>query len=259
MNPENQEKTTPKKRVRTLTKRIPQSIKMQVFGDMLKFTKKPGVDGISFRKFDSLATSWVELPKFDRLLLYRFLCGVVLTAHAKRIKDHSQRNSLYALKNKLYLSIANDFASRKVLNFRLLVSPRFKVVEYCADCTSQNKEQKLPKLSWKFCDKCTVDRDYFNVLSMFHKFKLGGASLFLGNELIGQVKGLRVLKRAKFAQLDEEITFQKYVFNSRNCVSIDVSSAMDAALKILDVVEKSKKFDPVTSFGTNGKLSEGRV
>jgi hypothetical protein len=245
------------------TKPVINSIKMQVFGDMIKLTKKSNIEGIAFRKFDVLATSWVALPKPERLLLYRFLCGVVITAHAKRTENLSQRTSLYALKNKLYLSIANDFESRKVLNFRLLVSPRFRVLEYCNKCVEENTLKNVPKRRWSFCEKCTVDKDYYNILSMFHKFKFGGASLFLGNELMNHVKGLKVLKRAKFSEIGEEIRFQKYAFNSASCISIDIDSAVDAAYKILDIFEKTKKQENLSGFSvplknpTSFKVNKG--
>lgn len=229
-----------KDRSGTKRKLKPEAILTHTFGDLMKFSKKAPDVQAPFRKYDTFAVAMAEQPREERLMMYGFLMGLALTAHARRIKDASKRRFVFDLKNRIFLAVANNFALRKVLNFRLCQSKRFKVLKYCEECTRKNTEAGLPQRQWKFCPKCTVDRNYYNVLSMFHKHGEGGASLFLGNELITHVRGLRVLKRAKYGQLDEEITFRKYTFSPKNLVALDLASAMDAARKVTDLLEKAR-------------------
>ena len=134
--------------------------------------------------------------------------------------------------------MANNFNVRKLLNFRLCISRRFKVLKYCPECTAKNAEAKLEPRDWKFCPQCTTDRNYYNVLSMFHKYTIGGASLFLGNDMVHHIKGLKVLKRVKFGQLKEELTFKRYTFSPKNLVSIDLNTLLVVANKILELDAK---------------------
>ena len=218
----------------------PEAILVNVFGDLMKFSKKAPDIQAPFRKYDAFALSMAEQPREERLMMYGFLMGLALTAHARRIKDGSKRRFVFETKNRLFLATANNFALRKVLNFRLCQSKRFKVVQYCENCARKNKEEDLPARQWKFCPRCEVDRNYYNVVSMFHKHSEGGASLFLGNELIESIRGLRILKRAKYGQLGEEITFRKYTFSPKNLVALDLATVMSAAQKIADLLEKAR-------------------
>lgn len=129
----------------------PQCIRVDLFGDLLKFTKKAPDIQSPFRKYDALAISLAEEPREERLLLYHMFLGVALTAHARRIKDSEKRRGVFELKNKLFLNLANDFNVRRLLNFRLCVSRRFKVLKYCDECTARNKEANLDARDWKFC------------------------------------------------------------------------------------------------------------
>ncbi|MCA2960706.1 MAG: hypothetical protein IOD12_10670 [Silvanigrellales bacterium] len=233
----------------------PEAILVNVFGDLMKFSKKAPDVQAPFRKYDAFALSMAEQPREERLMMYGFLMGLALTAHARRIKDASKRRFVFETKNRLFLATANNFALRKVLNFRLCQSKRFKVVQYCDNCARKNKEEDLPARQWKFCPRCEVDRNYYNVLSMFHKHSEGGASLFLGNELIESIRGLRILKRAKYGQLGEEITFRKYTFSPKNLVALDLATVMSAAQKIADLLEKARDSEmerQVQSYAQNG-------
>lgn len=206
----------------------------------MKFSRKSPDVLAPFRKYDAFALSMAEQSRDERLMMYGFLMGLALTAHARRIKDASKRRFVFETKNRLFLATANNFGLRKVLNFRLCQSKRFKVVKYCENCTRKNKEENLAPREWKFCPRCEVDRNFYNVLSMFHKHSEGGASLFLGNELISSIRGLRVLKRANYGQLSEEITFRKYTFSPKNLVALELASVMAASQKIAELLEKAR-------------------
>ena len=226
----------------------PESIRVDLFGDLLKFTRKSLDIQAPFRKYDAYAMALAEEPREERLLVYHFFCGVALTSHARRIKDHAVRKEVFELKNALYLAVANTFQYRRMLNFRLCMNRRFKVIKYCDECTARNTEQKLDPRAWKFCQSCTVDRNYFNVLSMFHKYNEGGASLFLGNDMLHEVKALKEIRRVKFGALNEEITFRKFIFSARNLVAMDLKSLLAVGKKLLDLDQKFALANPEPPF-----------
>lgn len=214
-----------------------EAIKIELFGDLMKFTKKPAAGAIAFKKYDILSTNLAVGPREERLLLYPFLCGLALTAHARRMPDVARRKEIFDLKNALFIAVANNFNFRRVLNFRIGVSRRFKVVEYCPDCTKGNKEAGLAQRDWKFCRKCRIDKGYFNVLSMYHRYEQGGASLFLGRELIPEVKGLKDPKSAPFSKLKEELVYKNFHFSPKNLLSLDLKSVMDCSRKIIALMK----------------------
>ena len=77
----------------------------------------------------------------------------------------------------LFLNLANNRNSRRKLAFRYLVSKNFRVAKFCARCEAENIKTETPKHQWKFCKDCEVDRKFYNVLSMHHKFESGSATL----------------------------------------------------------------------------------
>jgi hypothetical protein len=221
----------------------PEAILTHTFGDLMKFSKRAPDVQAPFRKYDAFAVAMAEQPREERLMMYGFLMGLSLTAHARRITDPARRRSVFDSKNRIFLALANNFSLRKVLNFRLCQSKRFKVIKYCDDCVKGNTEAGTPPRQWKFCHKCEVDRNYYNVLSMFHKHEKGGASLFLGNDLMAQVRGLKFLKRAKHGLFGEEVTFTKYTFSPKNLVALELKSVEAASARIVDLLEKMRDTD----------------
>ena len=232
----------------------PESIIVNVFGDLLKFSKKVPQSQTPFRKYDFFAMSLVDVEKEQRYMLYAFLLGLGLTAHARRIKDSAQRKEVFNLKNELFLTTANNFSMRRMLNFRHCQSKRFKVTKYCDSCLAANKAANLLPRMWKYCQNCTVDRDYYNVLSMFHKFPEGGASLFLGNDLLAEVKGLKVLKKIPFGHLEEEIKYKKYAFSPKTLVCLELTSLIKAAKQVLEQMQKLRELSTRPVLGADARI-----
>ena len=216
----------------------PEAILANVFGDLLKFSKKSPQIQAPFRKYDTLALHLAAGTREERILMSGFLFGLALTAHARRNKNTEQRKKMFDIKNRLFLALANKSEFRRVCNFRILQNKRFKVTKYCDDCLRKNTEGKLAPREWKYCSRCTVDRNFYDVLSMYHKFEEGGASLFLGNELLHEVRGLRNVKRMPFGLVEEVVTFNKYTYSPRTLVALDFKSCEAAALKVLDLIGK---------------------
>ncbi len=218
-------------------KPIPASIKMNLFGDLLKFSKS-SPDTLSFRKFDHLAVTLAQKPREERLLIYKIFCGLSLTAHARRTPDATERKKIFDLKNKLFISIANDPISRKMTNLRVGVSRRFKVIEYCRECKEKNSAAQTPQREWKFCQKCKIDRNYYNIVSLYHRFEEGAGSLFLGQELLEQIFAFKMIKKAPLNQMSEELSFTKYKYSPKTLISVEINSLKSCAEKLLELQNK---------------------
>lgn len=209
-------------------KRIPSgSLKLQFAGELV-LVRNPDRDlsGL-FRRYEALLEAFANMEKIERLINYKFLAGLVLTSHAKKAATIEDKKQLFDMKNALYLKMANTPDTRRKLAFKYCVSKNFRVTEFCAECTKRNEEQEIKRHNWKFCKNCKVDRNFYNVLSMHHKFNSGSATLFLSNDLIEQVKGLQIKKKGKLEETKEEALFQRYHYNVRNLDAFDLKSVMD--------------------------------
>jgi hypothetical protein len=217
-----------------------ESIKLELFGDLVKFSKKNAREILPLKKYDTLAMGLLSYPSEHRQLIYKFLCGLALSAHARRTNDQALRREIFEIKNKLFLAIANDLDNRRMLNFRFCVSKRFKVIEYCPECAKTNTEENRGVKEKVFCQNCNLDRTYYNVLSMFHKFEKGGASLYLGKELMTQVVALKLLKHVDIEHLPEQLSFEKLRFTPHNLISLDLKSVMEVSKKLLVLAAKTE-------------------
>lgn len=222
----------------------PGSVKFELLGDLLRLAKVNSRENLPIRKYEDLAEALVEKPKDDRFLLYKFMCGLALTAHARRTPQEEPRKVLFDIKNEIFLSIVNNFANRKVLNFRLCVSPRFKVVKYCTACENANREAGLEHRDWKFCKKCEVDRSYFNVLSVFHRFPEGSAALFLGQDMLDKVFPIRELKKAPIGKFKEEVVYKNFHFSPKNLHVARLDSVIEVSEKLLKIAPQTLVVDP---------------
>lgn len=209
------------------------ALKLELFGDLLKISKVQPGSSLPVKKYEEFCIAMTERPKDERILLYKYLCGLALTAHARRTTQEAPRKVIYDVKNELFLSIVNNFANRKVLNFRLCVSPRFKVVEYCDACITANSAAQTPRREWSFCKKCKVDRGYYNVLSAFHRYDRGSAALFLGQELLGRVHPIREVKKTKLDKVKEELVYGRFHFSPANLQVLRLDSLLAVSEKLL--------------------------
>jgi len=233
---ENAAHTGDKKRSVAL-KPLPASIRIDLFGDLLKFTKK-SPQTMSFRKFDQLALFLAQKSREERLLVYKIFCGLSLTAHARRTQETTDRKNIFDLKNKIFLSIANDPALRRMINLRLGVSKRFKVIEYCKACNEKNKSENIPPREWKFCPNCKIDRNYYNIISLHHRFDEGSGALFLGQEHLEHIEFNKVIKKVPLTQIEEDLSFSKYKFSPKTLISIELESLKNCTLKLINLAKK---------------------
>jgi hypothetical protein len=215
-------------------KRLPQhSLKLQFAGELV-LVRNPARDlaGL-FRRYEALFEAFANMERPERLINYKFINALMLTSHAKKAASVEEKKRLFDMKNRVFLNLANDREVRKKVAFKYLVSKNFRVTEFCEECVKKNTEAGIKRHNWKFCKNCKIDRNFYNVLSMHHKFKDGSATLFLSNDLIEQVKGLQIKKRGKLEETKEEALFQRYHYNVRNLDAIDLKSVGDWHNKLM--------------------------
>ena len=239
---------TAEKRRGAALKPVPASIRIDLFGDLLKFSKK-SQQALSFRKFDQLALCLAQKTREERILVYRIFCGLSLTAHARRTLEIKERKKIFDLKNKLFLSIANDPSLRRMINLRLGVSKRFKVLEYCPSCTEKNRAENIAPREWKFCQKCKIDRNFYNIISMQHRFDEGSAALFLGHEHINELYANKLIKKVPLNLIEEELSFSKYKFTPKTLISIELESLKLCSMKLIDLANKPSVPTPTPRVG----------
>ena len=219
---------------RKTPKRVPQGLLKLQFAGELVLVRNPDRDlsGL-FRRYEALFEAFANMERPERVLNYKFLNALMLTSHAKKAANVEDKKHLFDMKNRVYLSLANDREARRKVAFKYLVSKNFRVTEFCAACIARNTEADLKRHNWKFCKACKIDRNFYNVLSMHHKFKDGSATLFLSNDLIEQVKGLQMKKKGKLEEITEEALYQRYHYNVRNLDAFELKSVLDWHTKLV--------------------------
>ena len=219
---------------KTAPKRIPPgSIQLQFAGELI-LVKSPDrkLAGL-FRRYEALFETFANMERAERIINYKFLNALMLTSYAKKSTDQVAKKKLFDMKNEIYLDLANNRESRRKINFKYLASRNFRVIQFCDNCVTKNTEAKIEKHLWKFCPKCTVDRNFYNVLSIQHKFPEGSATLFLSNDLVSKVENLTALHKGQLGDAKEEAVFQRYQYNNNNLDAISLDSVMKMHTKPL--------------------------
>ena len=186
-----------------------------------------------FKRYETIFETFANLDKSERVLKYKFLISLIITSYAKKSKDTAEKKRLFDMKNNLYLNIANDRESRRKCAFRYLNSKNFRVVKFCDECVKKNTEAELDRHKWKFCDNCEIDRKFYNILMMSHFYPKGGFNLFLSNDQVHLVKGLKIQNKGKLDSYKEEGKFEKFHYNVKNLDVFDMESVFKVYEKLM--------------------------
>lgn len=215
-------------------KKIPAgSVPLMLAGDLILARNTNREFSQVFRRYEALLETFANMDRDERIMNYKFLVALMLTSHAKKVQSVEERKALFDLKNQLFLSIANNKALRRKIAFRYLVSKNFRVLEFCDYCKKRNTEEGLDRHKWKFCKNCQVDRKFYNVLSMTHKFDKGIVALFLSNDLVPQVDGLTVTPKGELENETEEGRYDKFHYNVKNLDIFTLDSIKKAHAKLM--------------------------
>ena len=215
-------------------KRIPPSgLRLQFAGELLIVKNSDERCAGFFKKFQALFEKLANTPKPDRIIEYKFLIALVLTSHARKVTDVAKKKELFDIKNSLFLNIANNPASRKKAAFLYLKSPKPRVISFCDKCTTANTTAELPRFLWKFCNSCKLDKDFFNVVSMQHRFKAGAATIFLSQDQVQRLATFNISKSANRDKFDEVLTLLRYKFGVKDLDSISLTDTITAANRLL--------------------------
>lgn len=216
-------------------KKLPRgSVKLQFAGDLiLARCEQTELAGL-FRRFESLFEALANVEKKQRILCYKLLNTLMLTSYAKKAPSIEEKRSLFEKKNELFLSVARSPDYKKLIKLKYLVSKNFRVTKYCDNCTKANQENEFPKHQWKHCKDCSLDRNFYNIVSMSHNFTDGYASVFLSNDQLPNLPFGKPKIKGKLADAKEEAQYGKYQYNSKNLDAIDYDSVMKMYDKFKD-------------------------
>lgn len=212
------------------------SISLQFAGEMI-LPKQADKDlsGL-FRRFQLLFETYANMPRDQRLLNYQMINALMLTSYAKKAEAPEIKKRLFDLKNELIIKLANDRTYRRMLGFKYLASKNFRVLKFCDACIKKNTEAEINSHQWKYCKDCDVDRSFYNVLSVFHRFDNGSCTVFLSNDLVPRVEKLKLKNKGKLTDHAEEAKYDKYHYNVRNLDAFNLESVQ----KMHDMFNKSE-------------------
>ena len=211
------------------------SIKLLMAGDLILARCQDQELAQLFHRYESLLEAFANMDRDERLINYRFLTALILTSFAKKTKVIKERKDIFDLKNALIFALSNDEKIRHKLAFRYLVSKNFRVTEFCPLCSQKNESENLPKHRWKFCRNCVIDRKFYNVLSIHHRFSNGAATIFLSNDLIGNIKNnTKPIAKGKIDDFKEEARFENFHYNVKNLDIFDFESVKAVQSRLTD-------------------------
>lgn len=211
----------------------PGSIRLMMAGDLILGRNPDRSLSQLFRKYEALLEAFANMDREERIINYKYLMALIITSHAKKTQDITERKALFDIKNRIFVDLITDRNSRRKMQFKYLISNNFRVIEFCETCVKSNTEQELPKHKWKFCRACKVDRKFFNVLSMQHKFPDGVSTIFLSNDMMHKLPPLRNLQKSKLANQKEETVFGRYHYNVKNLDVFSLKSAKTIVNKLV--------------------------
>lgn len=217
------------------TKKLPKnSVKLQFAGDLiLARCPEQDLSGL-FKRFEAIFESYANMEKMERILNYKLLNALMITSYAKKAPTVEEKRNLFAMKNKIFLSLAGNPDYRRLLSFRYLVSKNFRVTKYCESCVTENKETREPKHKWKHCRECEVDRNFYNIVSMNHQYPKGYSRIYLSNDQLSLLPFGKPKIKGKLDDSKEEALFGKYHYNSKNLDAIDFQSVMKMYEKFIN-------------------------
>lgn len=214
-------------------KKMPKgSISLLFAGDLiLAKCDEPEYRGL-FRRYEAIFENLANMEKSDRLLKYRFLNALMLTSYAKKETNREEKRKLFDLKNKVFLSIATDRELRRKVQFHYLVSKNFRVIEYCPSCVEANTKNNLDRHSWKYCKQCKVDRNFYNIVAMTHKFSEGSICIFLSNDQATHLGPIKFKVKGRLGDMKEEAMLGNYHYNVKNLDAIKFESVIKMFEKV---------------------------
>lgn len=212
---------------RSNTKRIPAgSIKLQFAGDLILASRPPKEFLGLFKRYESLLELFANQEIKERMINYKILNALMLTSHAKKTTNTEERRKLFELKNNLFLDITNHPESRKKIKLKYLTSSHFRVINFCENCTTTNSSKDIPRHKWKFCDKCEVDRNFYNLMAIQNLYQDGLATIFLSNDQVSKVKNPSIHVKGKREDFEEEAKFKNFRYTIRNLDSFELESIL---------------------------------
>src|SRR5690606_11199749 len=87
-----------------------------------------------FRRYEALFEAFANMDRFQRLLNYKMINGLMLTSYAKKQTDRELKKKMFELKNDIFINLASDRDFRRMLAFKYLKTKNFRVLQFCRAC-----------------------------------------------------------------------------------------------------------------------------
>jgi hypothetical protein len=208
-----------------------ESLMIELAGNLAHIYKKDPNEEVR-PEFEELSSILMKLEENSRIIIYKCICALALTAHARKLEASQQRKEIFELKNQLFLSIINNPNYSRIVGVKKGVSKKPLVKEYCQECKEKNAGKH--KKDWKYCKKCVLEKGFFDVLSLSHRFNGGAISCFLGKEHFHRLKFKPKYKEISITKIKEELLFKEYEMHTKLWAVLDFKSVIKVALKLLD-------------------------
>lgn len=194
----------------------PPFLNIMVAGDLVLVKNQDPVMQKRSLKYQELFELYANMGKAERLVTYTMTSALMLTGLARRTADADTRKAIFDKKNLLLVNLLEQHELRRLCGMKYLKSRNFKVTKYCENCEKANLEAALPRFKWKFCKQCSVDRSYYNVVSVHHRFPDGFLTVYLGQQALGMVKGLKIKAVDQLEKFEEEGRFKRYLYEPKS-------------------------------------------
>ncbi|MCB9228090.1 MAG: hypothetical protein H6618_00615 [Deltaproteobacteria bacterium] len=219
---------------RKVAKKLPPgSIHLRIAGDLILTRFSSESREKEFLRFGSAFESYANMSKTERILNYKIMNALMLTSYARRADTKEKKRALFAMKNKLFLSIATNPAYRKHLSFRYLLADKIRVVSYCDSCLQENEAKQEPRHKWKYCESCETDPEFFNIISMIHKGPGYRSCIYLSHDHLKQLPFSKPRWTGSLSDSKEHLIFGKYRYSTNNLTAIDFDSVLQMYEKFL--------------------------
>ena len=216
-------------------KQLPKgSVSLQIIGDLILARCSEPVLNSLFKRFEDIFEAYANMEKSERILNYKLLSALMLTSYAKKTLSAEEKRRLFAMKNNMFFSLASNSQHRRLLSLKYLIAENFRVASYCSDCLKSNTQQKEPKHRWKHCQKCEIDHDFYNIISMTHQYRKGFIRIYLSNDQAAHLPFGKPKARGRLSDSKEGAFYGVYRYNAKNLDAIDFPSVIRMYEKFVD-------------------------
>lgn len=199
-----------------------------------------------FRRFQCLFEEISSLRYNQRILAYHLLVSLALTAHAKKRCSVGNKRILFAIKNRILLSLMSTSLFQNHLSYRYLKSNHY-LVKKCPKCQQNLSGPMRQKGKRTECSQCKIDKNFFNVLAIEAKDLNFSCRIFLSQDQLASFQDLLIkLCSSGKGNIKEELRVKNYFFGVKNLDAISLDSLLNLNAYLDKVMKRSEENSQIT-------------